>query len=351
MNSITSLAAVAALIGAAQCFGAVEHENVAFDVSPDGKQIVFSAADGELYLFHLETRKVHRLTSTKERESSPAFSPDGRSVVFGMSQPRSNKSNLAVLKLDGTSVRVLTDVKDVSDSAPTFSRDGKRIAFVRAHRLRRYSMGGYIWDDYDICVANADGSQPRRLTGLNYREANSPQFTVDGNSVIFGGNTNNYPASSAPVLLEGVADGTGPPHNLGPGPEANGAGKSGRIGGLGAWASDPHVSQAGMTIAFISDRVKSFAYDIHVMPRDGSATRPLGVTRISKYNQAPFSCLTAKRSCSSPVRNMVAAIARSIASGKSMWMGRMHDASPTVGCLLIRSAGSRNREGASVDRW
>ncbi len=64
--SITSIAAVATLIGVSHCFGAIEHGNVAFDISPDGKQIVFSAADGDLYLFNLETRDVRRLTSTKD---------------------------------------------------------------------------------------------------------------------------------------------------------------------------------------------------------------------------------------------------------------------------------------------
>ncbi len=106
-RGIRSLAAVATLISASHCFGAVEHGNVAFDVSPDGKQIVFSAADGDLYLFNLETRLVHRLTSTKETESAPSFSPDGRSVIFGTTRPRSDKSNLAVLDLDGMRVRSL----------------------------------------------------------------------------------------------------------------------------------------------------------------------------------------------------------------------------------------------------
>jgi hypothetical protein len=58
VRMITSLAAIATLIGVAQCFGAVEHGNVAFDVSPDGKRLVFSAADGDLYLFRFETRHV-----------------------------------------------------------------------------------------------------------------------------------------------------------------------------------------------------------------------------------------------------------------------------------------------------
>jgi TolB protein len=290
VRSIPSLAVIALLIGvmgSPGCSsGAVEHENVAFDVSPDGKRIIFSAADGDLYLFHLETKHVDRLTSTKETESSPAFSPDGRSVVFSSSRLGSGKSNLAILDLDGKRVRVLTDLQHASDSSPSFSRDGKRIAFARAHRFRPYSMGGFVWDDYGIYVMDADGSGPRRLTGMKYYVANSPRFTADGESVIFAGNTNNYPASSAPLLLEVVADGTKPPQPLGLGPNAKGSGITGGPG-RGAWASQPGISPDGKTIAFISDRDRNWDYDIHVMKRDGSATRPLGITTISKYNKSP----------------------------------------------------------------
>jgi Tol biopolymer transport system component len=279
MRSISSLAVVTLLIavtGSPGCgAGAVEHGNVAFDVSPDGKRIAFSAADGDLYLFHLETRHVDRLTSTQETESSPAFSPDGRSVVFRTSHPGTYKSNLAILDLEEKRVRVLTDPNETSVFSPAFSRDGKRIVFVRAHRLRRYSMGGFIWDDYDICAMNADGSEPRRLTRMKYYGADSPHFTADNQSVIysgFSGETNNYQALSPPVLREVVADGTEPPRVL---------------GGAGASARQPNISRDGKTIAFLSSRAGSYAYDIHVMNRGGSAARPLGITSISKYNQSP----------------------------------------------------------------
>ena len=132
MRSISSLAVIAILIGVTGCLGVVEHGNVAFDASPDGKRIVFSAADGDLYLFQLETQRVDRLTSTEETESSPAFSPDGRSLVFSVSRPESYQSKLATLDVESKRVRVLTEPKDACDISPAFSRDGKRIAFVCA---------------------------------------------------------------------------------------------------------------------------------------------------------------------------------------------------------------------------
>ncbi len=135
MRNIASLAIITLLIVSVcrpgSAAGVVEHGNVAFDVSPDGKRIVFSAADGDLYLFQLETQRVDRLTSTEETESSPAFSPDGRSVVISTSRPKSYESELAILDVESKRVRVLTEPKDACDISPAFSRDGKRIAFVR----------------------------------------------------------------------------------------------------------------------------------------------------------------------------------------------------------------------------
>ncbi len=215
MRSRSSLVGIAVLIALTGCRGVVEHGNVAFDVSPEGKRIVFSAADGDLYLFHLDTQQVDRLTSTEARDSCPAFSPQGRSIVFCTSG-EGNQSSLAIFDLDSKRVRALTNGDGACDSSPAFSQDGKQVTFVRARLHRPYSMGGMTWDDWDIYVVKEDGSEPRRLTRRKYYGAGSPHFSGDGKSVIYSGVTNNYPAPSHSLLLEVATDGNHRPKILGP---------------------------------------------------------------------------------------------------------------------------------------
>jgi len=68
-----------------------------------------------------------------ESISSPAISPDGRSIVFSRGfvdvMTDQNQSNLWVIDADGRRLRQLTDGA-WRDSSPVWSPDGARLAFV-----------------------------------------------------------------------------------------------------------------------------------------------------------------------------------------------------------------------------
>jgi Tol biopolymer transport system component len=251
-----------------------------FDVSPDGRRVVFSATDGDLYMFGLVTQRVDRLTSTEDDEGSPAFSPDGGSIVYSAAEKGHEGSRLFVRTLDGKQVRPLTNNADVADSSPFYSSDGQRITFVRAHRLRPASMGGMRWTDFDIYVIRLDGTEPHRVTRENYWGAESPHFTRDGRGVIYTGTFNKHPAPSHSLLMEVDASGSKAPRPLGEGPTA-------AHNRIGAWVSSPNIARDGERVVFVSDRARPFAYDLYVMKRDGSAARPLRITDTSRYNGQP----------------------------------------------------------------
>ena len=159
------LAALTLWSVAVGCSGnSVEHGTVGFDVSPDGKEIVFPSPDGDLFILNLESQKVRRLTDTDSEETSPAFSPDGATVVYAAKPKTAKGSMIFSIAPDGANVKQLTDDPEASDVRPAYSRDGSRIVFARAHRHRPYSMGGWTWDDWDVYIMDADGGNLTRVT-------------------------------------------------------------------------------------------------------------------------------------------------------------------------------------------
>jgi len=101
-------------------------------VSPSGDRIAFVAgSDGttNLAVMKLDGTDMQLLTKFKSGEQvyTPAWSPDGEMIVFGFSDRKSQR--LALIKTDGTGFRLLTGGPDDSRN-PTFSPDGKRIIFA-----------------------------------------------------------------------------------------------------------------------------------------------------------------------------------------------------------------------------
>ena len=163
------------------------HQDISFDVSPTEDLLVFNAkGEGgrDLYVLDLRTRRVRRLASTPEYESSPSFSPDGNSVVYAAGVPGDRADHLFVRPLDGGPARQLTS-DDQNDRDPHFSPDGRQIVFVRNPF---YAWGGLAasWNGSVVCIMQADGSDLRRLTQRN-GYAGTPRFFADGEKILLRG--------------------------------------------------------------------------------------------------------------------------------------------------------------------
>jgi hypothetical protein len=55
------------------------------DISPDGKEVVFSAlsgATGDIFIVNLETREVRNMTKDQFGDYAPTWSPDGKTIVY-----------------------------------------------------------------------------------------------------------------------------------------------------------------------------------------------------------------------------------------------------------------------------
>lgn len=117
-----------------------------FDISPNGKHIVFSYAfnsKGSLYKANIDGTEVKLLTDSNSTffSESPRCSPDGESIVFLRSTPGSLKSSMWLTNINGDNLTQLTDSSNLIMEA-VFSKDGQYIYFTRANDYAAYSPIG-----------------------------------------------------------------------------------------------------------------------------------------------------------------------------------------------------------------
>ncbi|MGI8919016.1 MAG: hypothetical protein ACR2H6_10475 [Pyrinomonadaceae bacterium] len=147
------------------------------DWSPRGRKIVFTShavtdntanhVTAEIYVADADGKgKPVRLTNNAEEERAPAWSPNGKHILFMCRRGPPAQSGalptfeLCVMNADGTGVARLTN-NAVPELTPSWSPDGRQIVFHRA-------MGGR--GQFQLFLINADGTGEKQLTsppGLN----------------------------------------------------------------------------------------------------------------------------------------------------------------------------------------
>lgn len=154
--------------------------------SPDGSRIIFeSKRDGnaELYVMNADGSGQTRLTFNPTVDGGPAsFSPDGKMIAFARSAavdgPDYYNFDIYTMNADGSDIRQLTTDKEY-DSCPVWSPDGRKIAFLsgRTH-------------NFDVFTMNTDGSEQTDLT--NTPENDGPMVWLpDGRSIVIIGEAKN----------------------------------------------------------------------------------------------------------------------------------------------------------------
>lgn len=192
-------------------------------ISPDGQLLVFTrtwvdklkdVSVSNVWMSDVEGKKVRQLTEGNWRDSSPAFSPDGKRLAF--LSDRDGTTQLYVMWLDTREVAKLTNLER-SPGAPVWSPDGTKIAystFVSAsesplairmperppgaqwargatieNRLSWAADGsGYRpigWTQVFVVDARLGGT-PRQVTDGDYNHSN-PQWSADGRTIFVSG--------------------------------------------------------------------------------------------------------------------------------------------------------------------
>lgn len=106
-------------------------------VSPDLSRVAFVVSEPpkgtdrnrDIWMVTIASREVRRLTFTETAESSPRWSPDGRTLAFLSN--REDRNQIYLLSMDGGEAVKLTDGKN-SVRSFEWAPDGARIAFVAA---------------------------------------------------------------------------------------------------------------------------------------------------------------------------------------------------------------------------
>jgi WD40-like Beta Propeller Repeat len=139
--------------------------------SANGRRIAFvrypNNQGGEIYTMRADGSKVRRVTFTPDaNDSGPAFSPNGRRIVYTSAKQHPARYRVISIRSDGSHRRVLAWRGLFPDWAP----NGKHIV---------YQGGG-------IRIMRPDGTQKQRLYAPSEFGTGSPHYNPSGHSIIFG---------------------------------------------------------------------------------------------------------------------------------------------------------------------
>ena len=151
------------------------------DWSPDGKRIAFASQRlGNLYLFVMNSdgSEVRQLTEGPGGDLGPRWSPDGKRIAF------SRAGSLHVIDADGDNEKLVMAAEPKESAAPCkggafvggWAPDGGRITYYAASVARQEGQ---------ICVVDPDGGEPAVLVDDPGVLSAEPSWSPDGRSIAF----------------------------------------------------------------------------------------------------------------------------------------------------------------------
>ena len=193
--------------------------------SPDGQRIVYAAGirgDRADHIFTIgrDGRSKTQLTDIDANDTSPQFSPDGKMIVFardktynwgGLAANWEPGGGICVIGADGTGERQLTS-DEVFAFAPAFSQDGKSVIYFTVDGCFSLALDGsetqkqigplasyanlspdgnqFVYangkysPDYELFIANLDGTGKSQITASDHG-CFHPVFANSGDRIYF----------------------------------------------------------------------------------------------------------------------------------------------------------------------
>lgn len=125
--------------------------------SPDGNKIVFSSIgpSGGIFVLDVASRELTQVRFPINSLPNIVWSPDGTMFAFSVSQEGRDDSDIAIMDIDGSNLRIVVDDPLSRDLYPTWSPDNRQLAFIK----RAIGEG-----DDEIYKINIDGTGLVNLT-------------------------------------------------------------------------------------------------------------------------------------------------------------------------------------------
>jgi TolB protein len=143
--------------------------NTSAAVSPDGRRVAMilsKSGSPDVYVCDRDGSNLKRLTSTREDESSPCWSPDGQWICFATKI--AERRSLCKVSVAGGAVQRVPTSGVLNPTEPDWSPDGQWIAFTS-------QMG-----DFKICVLKVkDGSVTELWPGAD------PSWSPNSRTLVF----------------------------------------------------------------------------------------------------------------------------------------------------------------------
>ena len=206
--------------------------------SPDGKRLLFMSdrqGNNEVFVIDADSTDAINLSRDPGQDTDPAWSPDGETIAFA--SERDGGAGLFLMHSSGLDQRGVGNDLDGENTTPAWSPDGTKIAFTASQ------------DGLNVAVMDADGASMTTLT-TEETEDTGPAWSPDGAKIAFhsrrDGNSEIYVMNS------------------------DGSGQT-RVTNNSAEDRWPSWSREGSMIAFESDR--SGEREVYVIRPDGTDLR------------------------------------------------------------------------------
>jgi TolB protein len=215
---------------------------------------------GAIYAMTSQGTKRRLLTPSRRASSwSPSYSPDGRRIAFVSGYKR---ADVWLMRSDGSHERQLTHTKSIAEADPAWSPDGKQIVFDIDRDPVNSSPQQGIW------VVGVNGRGRVRLTN---GADGDPSWSPDGTEIAF----DRYDDTTQTFNIFVVPAAGGTPIDLSSDP--------------GISDLQPDWSPDGSRILFTTDRPDTFRLDLWTMSAAGGDIRQVTNTQGRDEHDAAWS--------------------------------------------------------------